>query len=320
MITWGINALNHDASLAVITDDLLFWKKASDYSKIDRDDKLNNDLLTNALTYGKPDKIIWYEQPWVKKARQLYAGQYETAADLSLLPSRHLASFEATQTIPIKYVPHHKSHAAAGYLTSPFDHCAIVVIDAIGEFECATIWEARNGKMRKVWSRNYPNSLGLFYSAFTKLCGLEPIKQEFLLQQMSDNGNSSRYYYTVSKYVDDIAILKKNLHRGVQDWPHPIDNIKDQCDIAAAVQLVFEQQITWIMQTAQKLTKSDSLVYMGGCAMNSKANKKIANDWRQIWSLPNPGDPSSSIGAALLGSNKRIKWTGDIAKHIEIKI
>jgi hypothetical protein len=60
MITWGINALNHDASLAVVTDDLLFWKKTSDYSKIDRDDKLNNELLENALTYGKPDKIIWF--------------------------------------------------------------------------------------------------------------------------------------------------------------------------------------------------------------------------------------------------------------------
>lgn len=320
MITWGINALNHDASLAVVTDNLLYWKKSSEYSNVERDDKLNIDLLSNALVYGKPDKIVWYEQPWIKKLRQLYAKQYDTVLDMSVLPSRHLNSFDQIRGTPVEYVPHHKSHAAAGYLTSPFDHCAIVVIDAIGEFECATIWEARDGKMRKVWSRNYPNSLGLFYSAFTKLCSLEPIKQEFLLQKLSDEGDYNRYYNEVKEYIKDTVILTRNLHRGVQDWPYDIKYLQDQCDIAAAVQRVFEEQIESIMGVAQRLTNADSLVYMGGCAMNSKANKRIVDKWKYIWSLPNPGDPSSSIGAALLGANKRIKWTGDTAKHIEIKI
>jgi len=36
------------------------------------------------------------------------------------------------------------------------------------------------------------------------------------------------------------------------------------------------------------------------------------------WSLPNPGDPSSSIGAVLYHTKEKIKWTGPLAKHIEI--
>ena len=36
-----------------------------------------------------------------------------------------------------------RGHAAAGYYTSKFDNAAIVVLDAIGEFETLTIWKGR---------------------------------------------------------------------------------------------------------------------------------------------------------------------------------
>ena len=114
--------------------------------------------------------------------------------------------------------------------------------------------------------------------------------------------------------------LRYNLHRGVQNWPHPIESLQDQCDIAAAVQKVFEEQVSEVMGLARHLTDCENLVYMGGCAMNSCANKKIDYLWKKIWSLPNPGDPSSSIGAVLWGNKQRIKWTGDTAKHIAIKL
>lgn len=313
MINWGINALNHGSSIAV------FDNAELKFLKFDTTDNLQSCTTLEALRYGPPDKIFWYERPWVKKARQLYAGQYKTALDMSVLPKKQLTQFKYA---PVTYTPHHASHAAAGYYTSPFNHCAVVVLDAIGEFECATIWEGKHGKIRKVWGKSYPHSLGLFYSAFTKLVGLEPIKQEFLLQQMSDQGDPMRYYYDVLEYMDTLVNARKNMHRGIQDWPHPINNLDDQCDIAAAVQTVFTEQVHLIMEKAKELTGSDCLVYMGGCAMNSKANKIVVEPkFEHIWSLPNPGDPSSSVGAVLYHTKQRVwnyKW--DSIKHIDIKI
>ena len=176
--------------------------------------------------------------------------------------------------------------------------------------------------MRKVWSRSYPHSLGLFYSAFTQLCGLTPIKDEYLLQQMSDQGDPMRYYYDVLEYMDTLVIARKNMHRGIQDWPHAINNLGDQCDIAAAVQTVFTEQVHLVMEKAKELTGADCLVYMGGCALNSKANKIVVEPFfKYRWSLPNPGDPSSSIGAVLYHTKQRIwdyRW--DPVKHIAINI
>ena len=311
MIAWGVNALNHGSSIAVFRDGTFI------NNFVGVDDRLDSQITVPALHYGSPNKIFWYERPWIKKARQIYAGQYSTAFDLSVLPRNNTKQFYYA---PITYTPHHASHAAAGYYTSPFNHCAIVVLDAIGEFECATIWEGLHGKMRKVWSRSYPHSLGLFYSAFTKLIGLTPIKDEYLLQKMAEQGDKQRYFNEVNDYVSNTLNLKYNLHRGVLNWPYPIETLQDQCDIAAAVQDAFEGQVGMIMLEARKLVNTDCLVYMGGCAMNSAANKKFVEPaFKYRWSLPNPGDPSSSIGAVLYHTKQRVwdyKW--DPVKHIAI--
>ena len=314
MINWGITALNHGSSLAVFKDGKLLNQT------VNADSDIFKDLNTaQVLSYGAPDRIFWYERPWIKKARQIYAGQYRTALDMSVLPRKHLRQFKYA---PVTYTPHHASHAAGGYYTSPFNHCAVVVLDAIGEFECATIWEGKHDELKKIWSRSYPHSLGLFYSAFTQLCGLTPIKDEYLLQKMAEQGNKQRYFKEVNNYISNTINLKYNLHRGVLNWPYPIETLQDQCDIAAAVQDAFEGQIGMVMMEARKLTNSDCLVYMGGCAMNSAANKRFVEPmFKYRWSLPNPGDPSSSIGAVLYHTKNRVwdyKW--DPAKHIEISV
>jgi carbamoyltransferase len=317
MIQWGINALNHGSSVAVFKD--------GEYidNVVSNSDALSPEMYKNFLEYqGTPDRIYWYENPWLKKARQVRAGQYGTAADLSVLPTRKLKEWGLGYA-PVTYTPHHASHAAAGYYTSPFNHCAIVVLDAIGEFDCASIWEGQHGNMKKIWSAGYPHSLGLFYSAFTKMLGLTPIQDEYLLQKMAEQGDPQRFRKDIGSYfkVGPVA-LDYNFHRGVLNWSPVPKNIQEQCDIAAAVQERFEIEVDKVMYEAQRLTGADCLVYMGGCAMNSAANqRRVEPKFKYIWSLPNPGDPSSSIGAVTYHTKQRIRrddWSP--VKHIAIKI
>ena len=316
MIHWGINALNHGSSLAVFKDHTLFSLANC------KETELDTSVITQALHQGAPDRIFWYERPWVKKARQVYAGQYKTAADMSVLPKRYLNKTRLHYA-PITYTPHHASHAAAGYYTSPFNHCAIVVLDAIGEFECATIWQGLHGEMTKLWSASYPNSLGLYYSAFTKMIGLQPIRDEYLLQQMSALGDPTKFRRDVGNYFGTGTVdLAYNFHRGVQNWDIGGWTVQDQCNLAAAVQERFEMEVGKVMHKAEELTGADCLVYMGGCAMNSQANKtEVEPLFKYRWSLPNPGDPSSAMGAVLYHTRQRewrYKW--DPVKHLAINV
>lgn len=313
MITWGVNALNHGSSLAVFSNGRLSMLEHS------LDDRLDSKIIENAFNYGAPSTIFWYERPWLKKLRQLTAGQWNRVFDFGDLPSTYIKEINV-QYADLRYTPHHASHAAAGYYTSPFNHCAIVVLDAIGEFECATIWEAHHGEIKKVWSRSYPNSLGLFYSAFTQLIGYKPLAEEHLLQRDSELGDSQKYLLQIRKYFNGVVSLNTNFHTGVHGWPE-ILNQQDRYDIAAAVQQVFEEQVDMVMLMARRLTSSDCLVYMGGCAMNSKYNKQLLDQWKCVWSLPNPGDPSSSIGAVLYHTKQRVwNYNFGVAKHLEISV
>jgi carbamoyltransferase len=283
-------------------------------------DELDKDIIYRAISHGGPSSIYWYERPYVKKLRQLIAGQFDAALTLSDIPRNYLDR-NNLRYVKLKYTPHHASHAAAGYYTSPFDHCAVVVLDAIGEFECASIWEAKNGRLQRILGRDYPHSLGLFYSAFTKLIGYKPIFEEHLLQKNSELGDHRRYYDRVRSYFNGLVTLDYNFHRGVRNWNESIDCDQDRYDIAAAVQRVFEEQIGLIMSAARACTGTNNLVYMGGCAMNNLANQRIVEPmFEKIWSLPSPGDFSSAVGAVLYHTRQKIQWQHGVAKHIQIKV
>lgn len=317
MIHWGINALNHGSSLAIFDNGKLVS------NVINKTDDLSRDLINTALFRGwTPDRIFWYEDPWMKKARQIQAKQYSTAFRLDNLPKHHLKKWGLSYA-PLTYTPHHASHAAAGYYTSPFNHCAVVVLDAIGEFECATIWNCMHGEMKKVWSARYPHSLGLFYSAFTQMVGLTPIRDEYILQQMAELGDPTRFRRDVGNYFGSgVVDLAYNFHRGVGNWGIGGWSVEDQCNLAAAVQERFEIEVAKVMIKAKQLTSADCLVYMGGCAMNSAANKhEVESRFKYLWSLPDPGDASSSIGAVLYHTKNRV-WRDDWApvKHIAINV
>ena len=55
------------------------------YSGIKNDANLNQELIDDAISYGTPTSIAWYENTWLKRTRQLYSGEWRKAIDLSTL-------------------------------------------------------------------------------------------------------------------------------------------------------------------------------------------------------------------------------------------
>lgn len=311
MITWGINALSHDASIAVFSDlELVSHRRSEEFSGVIADPNLDPELVNHMLRFGIPDRVYWYEQPWLKKLRQLRAGQFNLALSFRELPRVYLDRWLPKET-RIHYTLHHHSHASAGYYTSDFDQAAVVVIDAIGEFDSQSIWLGRGDDLTCVWRRTYPYSLGLFYSAFTELIGFRPVQQEYLLQQLGLQGDPNRYLGLVLRYLD------RNLHKGIWDWPHDI-NESDRKDIAASVQFVFELEVEQVMQRARTLTDSENLVYVGGCAMNTEYNRGLTDTWARLWSHPWPGDASTALGAVLARTQRRIQLKNPHITHLKV--
>jgi carbamoyltransferase len=298
----GINETTHDAAAALIDDDkILFAGHAERYSKVKNDWFTNSGLLRNLYSYGSPDKIAYYEKRWLKKLRLAvhggFGGRRPEYKDMWV------------SELPEKSFTHHYSHAAAGYYTSHFNDAVIVVLDAIGEFTTSSVWVGSGDKitLHKKW--NYPFSFGLFYSAFTDLIGLMANQEEYIMMGMAAYGDPDIYLDKVSEYFPSVYEQKYNFHKGIYDWGQEITE-NDKFNIAASVQKVYEDRLWDFMYIARQELDSPNLVFMGGCALNSKANTMLWDIFPDVWIMPNPGDAGSSLGAAAAMYGKHLDWQG----------
>jgi len=305
----GINALNHDAAITLIEDDkILFAAHAERYSGIKNDSNLNKEMFEDMEQYGEPDYVVYFERPWVKKLRQLKAGQYSEVFSLKNLPQYHLDEVMGDKYSIDEYVDHHLSHASSTYFTSPYKESAVVCIDAIGEFDTISIWYANGNKLEKRWSVKYPHSLGLWYSAMTQRLGLKPQEDEFILMGMAAWGRESK------ELQDELRqLLKQNLHKGCLDWDsdfYPDDGTEEwKFDIAHNVQIICEEEIQKIFSKLPDLVpETTNVCYSGGVALNCVANSLVVKDYPNLWILPNPGDAGSSLGCAAYVGGKHIDF------------
>lgn len=331
MKTLGIVSLGHDASVALIEDgEVLFAGHAERYSRFKNDGNINQELLNDAFKHGLPDEIVWYENPLLKASRHLLSGQWSELSKQSV--KKHLAQFGLVDKhFAVHKVGHHESHAAAGYFTSTFEDASILVCDAIGEWNCISIWQAEGNEMKKVFTENYPNSLGLLYSAMTQRVGKKPNEEEYIMMGMAALGTPRYVENILEDFVHEELEaphfqLKHNVHRGCRWWMPELQSEQDLYDIAASMQKVTED---YLRQTAVWISKnlpSKNLILMGGVALNCKANTEIAETklFDDIWIMPNPGDAGSSIGAVAAHTRQRINWKGpylgtDIDRELDIK-
>ena len=319
----GVSAGFHDAALTVLHNHrILFAGHAERYSKVKNDSRIPVQLQEEALRYGPFDKIVYYERPYRRQLRKLRSGEpwggaWRTRTELlGTIP--YIMNNTSAE---ISSVGHHLSHAAAGFQTSPFDDATVVVIDAIGELDTISIYHAYyNGAClagehakahyKLLYQKNYPHSIGMFYSAVTKRCGLRPMDEEYITMGMAAYGTASKAYDILKRATvkfADIPHFKENLHLDIEHVEFP-DNVTIE-DIAAAGQQLCEEMIMHVIGRAKKLGKSKNLVYMGGVALNCLANRRLGEQFENIWIMPNPGDAGSSLGAAAMEYGRDIHFT-----------
>ena len=170
----GLSAGFHDAGATLVDNEgnILFAGHSERYSGVKNDAELNWDLINDAFSYGTPEQVAWYELPWLKKTRQLYSGEWRKIfSDDS--PQYLIDYVYFDERMLTRYHSHHKCHAAAGFQTSPYDNARCIVVDAIGEWDTISVWDASyddkgKAKYKKLWSQKYPHSIGLYYSAVTQ--------------------------------------------------------------------------------------------------------------------------------------------------------
>lgn len=225
------------------------------------------------------------------------------------------------------FCEHHLSHAASAFFTAPTTEAAILTVDGVGEWATTSLWRGGGSTITPVSEIRYPHSLGLFYSTITaylgfsvnngeyKVMGMAPLGtprfQDEMAQllQLRDDGSyaldldyfSFHYHPTRSGSEKLSALLG-----GPPRFPDaPLDPTTSEgrryVDIAASAQQATEEAMLHLAAHAHRTVGTDTLCLAGGVALNSVANRRLAEDgpFRQLWVQPAAGDAGGAMGAAL---------------------
>ena len=149
MISVGISEGFHDAAMSVIRgQDIVYASHSERYSKKKNDRWIHKKQWDVHIDYWDfyatkdtwYDNVAFYENYFWKNTRNWWSGQPKLQYN-----RKYSHVFR-----------HHETHAAAGYYTSPFNECNVIVIDSIGEWDTVSIWKCKDNKMKKIKSWKYP--------------------------------------------------------------------------------------------------------------------------------------------------------------------
>src|SRR5678816_2002438 len=88
----------------------------------------------------------------------------------------------------VLYSEHHESHAASAFYPSPFESAAILTMDGVGEWATASIGLGRGSEIEILDELQWPDSLGLLYSAFTYYTGFKVNSGEYKVMGLAPYG------------------------------------------------------------------------------------------------------------------------------------
>lgn len=350
----GVSALYHDAAAALVVDGRVV--AAIQEERLSR--RKNDAALpiraihaclaqagSPALSPGELDAVVFYEDPYAKLERVLVHLLRVFPRALRLFPRAvggqlgsklwvldQLAECLDVPRRAIEYVPHHRSHAASAFFTSPFEDAAVLVVDAVGEHTSTSIWHGRGRELACASTIEYPHSLGMFYAAMTAYLGFEVNEGEYKLMGLAGFGEP-RYVAELERVIRRSEDGSFDLHLPYfahmsdaelgfgpalerllgprrppgRAWDLASEADRRYADIAASTQRVTEEVLLGLARHARALTGASALCLAGGVALNAVANARLLaeTEFDRVYVQPAAGDAGGALGAAILGALAR---------------
>lgn len=336
MYILGISAYYHDSAAALLLNgQVIFAAEEERFSRIKHDNNFPLQAIEASLKYAgitidQVDVIAYYEKPLLKFERILehFVQNYPLGVRYFVRGMFDWLSVKIKVQATIRkvgfrgdifYIPHHLSHASAGYYPSPFKSAAILTIDGIGEYQTTALWSAKENHIDSLGSLKFPHSLGLLYSVFTAFLGFRVNEDEYKVMGLAAYGKpvfAGEIYKLLDVKEDGSFALDMryfSFGESTQSWTASFEDLfglprKEGAEIterdknlAASIQVVTEEIYFKILNFLFSLTNTSNLCIGGGVALNVLANGKILarTPFKDVYILGAAGDSGAALGAGL---------------------
>jgi len=337
----GIGGFSHDSAAALVCDGKLVAAVAEErLTRVKHQGGLPRNAIrycleTAGLTPDDVDHVGAYMRPFLRVGRRLpyrlmqiprnpvysigYMG-YELIHNALYMHA--LREVGGRRTVR-HYMEHHPAHAASSFLVSPFDEAAILCVDYVGEIAATWMGVGRGTSIQCLRTRNYPHSLGVFYSGITDHLGFLRASDEYKVMGLASYGEP--------EFLDEF----RKIVRARPDGWYDIDLSWMRChyapgpragyfsekfvrrfgprrmkgeplterhrNIAASAQRVLEETVLGLVRRLHKETGLARLCMAGGVALNCSMNGRLLREgpFDEIFVQPAAGDDGIAIGAAF---------------------
>ena len=335
MIVLGLN-LSHDTSVCLIKDGVFFALEEERFSKIK-----HNTLNRDKDSYFPVQAL---KQVLIESATSIDEIEHIVASTMSMnyrtgdIQSIHMPEINKTACL----LNHHKAHVLSGYLLSGFEEAVCLCIDGAGSLiggdintrERVTAWYLnRNKTIQRIYSCGdkikinsgkiikQKGSLGNFYLNFAELCIPRGDEAEGSLMALAAYSSDEKYYPVIRDLIkllpNGLFEIENNMGAKIEGRTLQIGSyiwnksnvaaipFNERIRLAYAVQRVFEETVLHILNYICSVTNIKNIVFVGGCALNSKLNGVITNKtgFKNLYVPPAPNDAGIAVGAALYAWN-----------------
>jgi carbamoyltransferase len=345
----GISAHYHDSAAALIVDGLpVAAVQEERLSRRKNDAAFPMTAIEWCLDQGglepeELDAVVFYERPMLKFDRILTSAlrtfpyswrAFPRAMKSSLGEKLWVRGIISSQLgVPrgkVLFAEHHRSHAAAAFLTAPVREAALLTADGVGEWATMTVGRGWRGADRTAITLlreiRYPHSLGMLYSTFTAYLGFPVNEGEYKVMGLASYGRPTMAdavrkivhqspdgaFRLDLDYFDFHTTAKRSFSAKFIDLFGPPRDPFDAIDLespdgqrfadcAASVQLVLEDILVGVAKSLRRETGLPELCMGGGVALNGVANLRLLREsgFERIFVPPAPGDAGCALGAAL---------------------
>ena len=337
----GISAFYHDSAAAIVVDgQIVAAAQEERFSRNKHDAAFPSEavefcLRQAGLGAADLDHVVFYEKPFKKFERilethlvqapfswQPFCQAMPVWLGKKLFLAREIQSkLDWQYRKRILFPEHHESHAANAFFRSPFEQAAVLTVDGVGEWATATLGVGNGNRIELNHQLEFPDSLGLLYSAFTYFCGFrvnggegklmglapsgDPVYADLILEKLIDlrADGSFRMESSYFNYCRGFTMTSAKFATLFGGPPRIIEAeiTQRERDLAASIQAVTE---TILLQMANHLhyqTGLKNLCIAGGVALNCVANGRLLRQslFENVWVPPAVGDAGGAVGAAL---------------------
>ncbi len=231
-------------------------------------------------------------------------------------------------------VNHQLAHGASAFYCSGFDSAAIIAAGYRGDMTSTALMTGKNAQIALEREAQFPNSVGLIYSAVTAALGFSFSGDWHKTMWLAPSGTPQFLdLFEDLLSIDSNGLPKVNLEyfdlpfKGVPALgarfyerfglkPRAKDEplTERHRNVAASLQTAIEDVMCEVAERHREQTGEESLCLAGGVALNSMVNSAIErrSGYERMFVQPAAGNAGCSVGAALyvwhetLGNRERV--------------